>query len=113
MQIYTSAIRILEKGYLPNTLVTPSKLQVILNEVRKALWTTNPNYDLVIDRQRLYYDMKLVTFGIDKNKKSDYTIPSIHTTIYATATNIIPTGNSICSNYWPEHTSTFLHTFTI
>ena len=28
--IYASAIRILAKGYLPNTLVTPSKLQEIL-----------------------------------------------------------------------------------
>ena len=31
--IYTSAIRILAKGYLPNTLVTPSKLKEILSEV--------------------------------------------------------------------------------
>ena len=48
--IYASAIRILAKGYLPNTLVTPSKLLEIPNKVRTALWTTNPDYDLVIDR---------------------------------------------------------------
>ena len=30
--------------------------------------TTNPDYDLVIDRLHLYYDMQLVTFGIDKDK---------------------------------------------
>ena len=35
LQIYASAIRILTKGYIPNTLVTPSKLQEILNEVKK------------------------------------------------------------------------------
>ena len=29
---------------------------------------TNPDYDLVIDRLHLYYNMQLVTFGIDKNK---------------------------------------------
>ena len=34
---YVSAIRILAKGYLLTTLVTPSKLQDILNEVRKSL----------------------------------------------------------------------------
>ena len=34
--IYASAIRILMKGYLPNTLVTPSKLKEILTEVRKC-----------------------------------------------------------------------------
>ena len=61
-------IRILAKGYLPNTLVTPLKLKEILNEVRKTLWVTHPDYDLVIDRLHLYYDMQLVTFGIDKDK---------------------------------------------
>ena len=29
---------------------------------------TNPGYNLVIDRLHLYYDMKLVTFGIDKER---------------------------------------------
>ena len=49
LQIYASEVRILAKGYLPNRLVTPSKLQEILNKVRTALWTTNPYYNLVID----------------------------------------------------------------
>ena len=31
---YVSAIRILAKGYLPNTLITPKKLQEILSEVK-------------------------------------------------------------------------------
>ena len=68
LQIYASAIKILAKGYLPNTIVTPSKLQEILNKVKMVLWTTNPDYDLVIDRLHLYYNMQLVTFGTDKNK---------------------------------------------
>ena len=46
---YTSAINILAKGYLPNTLITPEKLKEILNEVRKTLLVTNLDYDLVID----------------------------------------------------------------
>ena len=29
---------------------------------------TNPYYGLVIDRLHLYYDMQLVTFGINKDK---------------------------------------------
>ena len=66
--MYTSAIRILAKGYLPNTLIIPEKLQGILNEVRKTLCVTNPDYDLVIDRLHLYYDMQLATFGIDKDR---------------------------------------------
>ena len=66
--IYTSTIRILAKGYLPISLVTPSKLRDILNEVKTAIQTTNPDYDLVIDRLHLYYNMQLVTFGINKYK---------------------------------------------
>ena len=57
LQIYTSAIRILAKGYLPLSLVSPSKLREIHNEVKAALQKTNPDYDLVIDRLHLYYDM--------------------------------------------------------
>ena len=66
--IYTSAIRILAKGYLPISLVTPSKLREILNDVKTAIWTANPDYDLVIDRLHLYYEMQLVTFDINKDK---------------------------------------------
>ena len=68
MWIYTSATRILAKGYLLNTLVTPSKLKEILSEVKTALQTFNPDYDLVVDRLHLYYEMQLVTFGINKDK---------------------------------------------
>ena len=54
------------KGYLPTTLITPSKLQEILDEVTKSLQQTNPDYALVLDRLHLYYDMQLVAFGIDR-----------------------------------------------
>ena len=64
---YVSAIRVLAKGYLPTTLLTPRKLQGILAEVKKSLQHTNPDYTLVLDRLHLYYDMQLVTFGIDKD----------------------------------------------
>ena len=33
-----------------------------------AIRRTNQDYDLVIDRLHLYYDTKLVTFGIDKER---------------------------------------------
>ena len=45
LHIYASAIRILTKGYLPNALLTPSKLKEILTEVRKTLQVTNPEYN--------------------------------------------------------------------
>ena len=68
LQIYTKVVRILAKGYLPISLVTPCKLQEILNSVKDTLIRSNPNYDIVIKRLHLYYDMKLVTFGIDKEQ---------------------------------------------
>ena len=50
LHIYVSAIRILAKGYLPNTLLTPKELQEILLEVKRSLHITNPDYTLVLDR---------------------------------------------------------------
>ena len=44
------------------------KNKEILSEVKIAVRKTNPGYDLVIERLHLYYDMKLVTFGIDKER---------------------------------------------
>ena len=58
----------LAKGYLPISLITPLKLKDILSEVTIAIRKTSPDYDLVIKRLLLYYDMKLVTFGIDKDR---------------------------------------------
>ena len=62
-----SAIRILAKVYLPNTLIKPNELQEILTQVKNSLHISNPGYCLVLDRLHLYYDMQLVTFGIDKD----------------------------------------------
>ena len=111
LQIYTSAIRILARGYLPNTLVTPSKLKEILNEFRTALWTNNPDYDLVINRLHLYYDIQLVTFSPAKDKNL-IQFPVFIQPYTQQPLILIPTGNSTCSNYRPEHTSTFWHTIT-
>ena len=66
--MYAKMIRILSKGYLPILLLSPSKLNKILQEVKVALQTTNRDYNLVIKRLYLYYDMKLVTFGIDDQR---------------------------------------------
>ena len=66
--IYATSIRILAKGYLPISLITSSNLRVILSDVKAAIMKTNPDYNLVIDRLHKYYDMKLATFGIDKER---------------------------------------------
>ena len=41
------------------------------------LQITYPDYDLVIDRLHLYYDMQLVTFGIDRDKNLIVQFPII------------------------------------
>ena len=68
LKTYSKAICILSKGYSPITLIPPSKLEAILQQVKTALAKTNKNYDLVLNRPYLYYDMKLVTFKIDQDK---------------------------------------------
>ena len=57
LKLYSRAIRVLSKGYLPVSLLPPSKLEKILNEVRIATAKSNKDYDLVLTRLYLYYDM--------------------------------------------------------
>ena len=49
------------------TLIPPNKLQDILAEVKRSLHQTNPDYTLVFDKLHMYYDMPLVTFGVDRS----------------------------------------------
>ena len=66
--MYSKAIRILSKGYLPISFLPPSKLEKILKEVRIEIAKSNKDYDLVLTRLYLYYNMKLATFGIDNQR---------------------------------------------
>ena len=68
LKLYSRAIRVSSKGYLPISLLPPSKLEKILNEVRIAIAKSNKDYDLVLTRLYLYYDMKLVIFGINNQR---------------------------------------------
>ena len=68
LKLYSKVIRVLSKGYLPISLVSLSKLEKILKEVRIAIAKSNKDYDLVLTRLYLYYDMKLVMFGIDNQR---------------------------------------------
>ena len=68
LKLYSKVIRVLSTGYLPISLLLPSKLEKILKEVRVAIAKSNKDYDLVLTRLYLYYDMKLVTFGIDNQR---------------------------------------------
>ena len=82
LHIYTKAVRILAKGYLLISLITPLKLQKILNSIKEMLTKTNPDYDIVIKRLHLYYDMKLVTFGVDRNRNVIIQFPFLYNPIH-------------------------------
>ena len=68
LKLYSKVIRVLSKGYLSISLLPPSKLERILKEVRISIAKSNKDYDLVLTRLYLYYDMKLVTFRIDNQR---------------------------------------------
>ena len=65
LKAYSKSICILSKSNLLIYLLPPSKLERILNKVRIAITKSNKDYDLLLTKLYLYYDMKLVTFGID------------------------------------------------
>ena len=66
LHIHAKAIGILAKGYLLILLIMPIRLNEVLVIMKTTIQKTNPDYDLVIKILHLYYDMKLVTFSIDR-----------------------------------------------
>ena len=48
LKMYAKGTRILSKGHLPISLLPPSKLDKILNEVRMSILKTIKDYDLVL-----------------------------------------------------------------
>ena len=50
-------------------------MKEILEAVKTTMQKSNPDYDLVIKTLDLYYDMKLVTFGIDKDRNLKMQFP--------------------------------------
>ena len=107
LRSYLKAIWILSKGYLPITLITPSKLEEILQQVQLAITKSNQDYEIVWNRLYMYYDMKLVTFGIDSQKNLIIQFPvfvQLYTqtklTLYQVETVPVPildTGNKVQS----------------
>ena len=91
------AINILLKGYLPISLLPPSKLQEILGKVKKAIQTTNLDYDIVVKRLHLYYNIKFLTFGIDREKFNN-SISSFCTAIYTATADTVSIRTSSSSH---------------
>ena len=84
---YSQAIRVLSKGYLPISLLPPSRLAKILHEVKQVLLKTNKKYGLVIKGMYKYYDMKLVMFGIDQDRNLIIQFPILYSHIHINQLN--------------------------
>ena len=103
LHIYAKAVRILAKGYLPILPITPLKLQEILNSIKETLTKTNPDYDIVIKRLHLYYDMKLGTFGIDINRNLIIQFPIFVQSCTQQPLTLIPIRNSSSTYHRQKH----------
>ena len=84
------------KVIYPFQLITPLKLQEILDSVKETLIKNNPDYDIVIKRLHLYYDIKLVTFAIDIKRNLIIQFPFLYNLIHSNH-YIVSIRNSSCS----------------
>ena len=69
------AIKTLSEGKLPIQLIPPQMLQKFTSDVEKELAIKFPDYTLAFPHISYYYDMELVTFGIDENHSLVITFP--------------------------------------
>ena len=67
---------------------------MILEKIREAMQINNKDYDLVIKRLYLYYDMKLVTFGINDQRNLIVQFPVFVHPTYPATTYIVTNENS-------------------
>ena len=65
-----------------NFSLVPKKLKEILQEVKSAIQITHLDYDVVIKRLHFYYNMKLVTFGINEERNLIIPFPFLYNHVY-------------------------------
>ena len=65
LKVFLSAAETLSKGYLPASLFPPSVLCNITSSALAMVQKKNPDYVLTIKHVTEYYDMKMVTFGVN------------------------------------------------
>ena len=70
-----SAVGILSKGYLPASLFPPTVLHRITSGALKMVQRTNLDYVLTIQHVTEYYDMKMVTFGVNDGEDLNVAFP--------------------------------------
>ena len=107
---FLSAVRILSKGYLPASLFPPTILCRITSNALQMVQKKNPDYVLMIKHVTEYYDMKMVTFGINDSEElvvafpvfiQDHTRESL--TLYELETVKVPiTDTNLAANSYTE-----------
>ena len=69
LKLLLRSIAILSKGYLPPQLFPPTTLVEISQKAITMIKTKNPDYVLALPHITDYYDMRLVTFGLDDQER--------------------------------------------
>ena len=69
MRLLLRTITILSKGYLPPQMFPPTTLVKTSQKAIAMMKEKNPDYVLALPYINDYYDMRLVTFGIDDQDK--------------------------------------------
>ena len=109
---FLSAVRILSKGYLPGSLPPPPPtiLCRITSNALQMVQRKNPDYVLMIKHVTEYYDMKMVTFGVNDGEELVVAFPVFiqdHTresmTLYELETVKVPiTDTNLAANSYTE-----------
>ena len=107
---FLSAVEILSRGYLPASLFSPSTLCRITSNALQMVQKKNPDYVLTIKHVTEYYDMKMVTFGVNDGEELVVAFPVFvqdHTresmTLYELETVKVPiTDTNLAANSYTE-----------
>ena len=95
-------------------------MNIILQKVRETVQKDNKDYDILIKWLYLYYDMKLVTFGIDDKRNLIVQFPVFvhpqsqqHLTLYQLETVLVPIldRNKNAQSYTPSTGYKTIHSF--
>ena len=107
---FLSTVRILSKDYLPASLFPPTTLRRIASNALQLVHKKNPDYVLTIKHVTEYYDMKMVTFGVNDSEElvvaspvfvQDHTRKSM--TLYELETVKVPiTDTNLAANSYTE-----------
>ena len=110
LKVFLSAAETLSKGYLPASLFPPSVLHNITSSALAMVQKKNPDYVLTIKHVTEYYDMKMVTFGVNDGVELVVAFPVFvqdHTresmTLYELETVKVPiTDTNLAANSYTE-----------